>query len=664
MSEMLQQPDLSAWKLVLEDEAAGSQVFTITKDTTLIGRALTTDIPLDDARISRHHVRLTRRGEQLLVEDLNSVNGTLVNNQAITWPYLLKAGDIITVGPFNLRVEAPANYLPQSQLVTRAYTIPRAAPPPTGGRPWLLIGLAAGLLLLTLVGAVSVAWFLTRPAPLPPTAIPTAVALAGPTIVLNEVPDLEEPAILDRPQPIRVTATDPAGVSRLELWVNGRRLEEFNTPASQPANSLTAVWEWIPVALGEYSLEVRAYNRAGAVNLLPVASLTVVAPPATPTPRPTAAPVGIAESTSTALPDTATPAPAATSTVPPATPTPAGATFTVTAPGLNVRSGPGTGYSTLGLLQQGDVVPIVGQLDNGAGTWWQIRYSGSPDGLGWISGSSNFGQAGNTAVIPRVTAPVAVAATATRPPTPVVTETITPTQVISDSGVAYVRAPAGKTLLIASNRSFSNLPARLTLSGGKSVAGGRELDLVPGQDVEMVLEPDFYRALWSSSARDSFSRGADFTAGPDQVVVMWIKPEDGLTKTEFHSQLARGDAFPPLPVTATPEPVIPGYTAPPGKAILVVANRSVENHYGMVTLSGGTFGGGKEIKLDAGAQFALEIDPADDYRAVWTSPAVGGVNGGREFRVSAGEVILGWLLPERRQIFMQFPGQPPEQINN
>lgn len=47
---------------------------------------------------------------------------------------------------------------------------------------------------------------------------------------------------------------------------------------------------------------------------------------------------------------------------------------------LNVRSGPGTNFSTIGRLYSGESVPLVGR--NGAGSWLQVRLGNQK---GWVS---------------------------------------------------------------------------------------------------------------------------------------------------------------------------------------------------------------------------------------------------------------------------------------
>lgn len=51
--------------------------------------------------------------------------------------------------------------------------------------------------------------------------------------------------------------------------------------------------------------------------------------------------------------------------------------------GVNVRSGPGRDFDSLGLLNQNDVVSILGK--DSSGTWMKIDYPASADGTGWVA---------------------------------------------------------------------------------------------------------------------------------------------------------------------------------------------------------------------------------------------------------------------------------------
>ena len=63
-----------------------------------VGRTARADFILDAALVSRVHCRLTaERSHQLVVEDLGSTNGTIVNGQHVERA-VLKAGDTLTIG--------------------------------------------------------------------------------------------------------------------------------------------------------------------------------------------------------------------------------------------------------------------------------------------------------------------------------------------------------------------------------------------------------------------------------------------------------------------------------------------------------------------------------------------------------------------------------------
>ena len=70
-----------------------------------IGRTARADFIVDAALISRLHCRLTAdKSDQLVVEDLGSTNGTLVNGKKID-RVVLRAGDKLTVGRMEFQVQ-------------------------------------------------------------------------------------------------------------------------------------------------------------------------------------------------------------------------------------------------------------------------------------------------------------------------------------------------------------------------------------------------------------------------------------------------------------------------------------------------------------------------------------------------------------------------------
>ncbi len=70
-----------------------------------IGRAPECELVLKDSRVSRRHARLHARDGVLVLTDLGSTNGTLVNGHRVT-ELVLGAGDRIQIGETSLVVEA------------------------------------------------------------------------------------------------------------------------------------------------------------------------------------------------------------------------------------------------------------------------------------------------------------------------------------------------------------------------------------------------------------------------------------------------------------------------------------------------------------------------------------------------------------------------------
>ncbi len=71
-----------------------------------IGRALDNGLILDSSSVSRHHARLTQRGEHWTVEDLGSTHGTFVNGQRVQ-SSVLRPGDRLQLGEQILRLLDP-----------------------------------------------------------------------------------------------------------------------------------------------------------------------------------------------------------------------------------------------------------------------------------------------------------------------------------------------------------------------------------------------------------------------------------------------------------------------------------------------------------------------------------------------------------------------------
>lgn len=116
---------------------------------------------------------------------------------------------------------------------------------------------------------------------------------------------------------------------------------------------------------------------------------------------------------------------------------------------INVRSGPGTGFNSLGTLNPEDVVSLIGKDANG--TWLQIAYPPGPEGKGWVNAA--FVQAQGVESLPILTeagqaigtgTPTEIPAT----PTPTLVPAVTDNDSAENPIVSVTFAPSGTHTLI------------------------------------------------------------------------------------------------------------------------------------------------------------------------------------------------------------------------
>jgi pSer/pThr/pTyr-binding forkhead associated (FHA) protein len=82
----------------------GIEVIEIDHFPYVIGRHRDTDCSLPLAFISRQHCQFRQEMDQIVVQDLESYNGTYVNGRRITQPTTVQHGDEVSLGPLSFRV--------------------------------------------------------------------------------------------------------------------------------------------------------------------------------------------------------------------------------------------------------------------------------------------------------------------------------------------------------------------------------------------------------------------------------------------------------------------------------------------------------------------------------------------------------------------------------
>ncbi len=85
-----------AYLIVLAGSSVG-EMYKITDQSTVIGRGQQADIQVIDEGISRRHAEIMHRGDEIIIRDLGSTNGTYCNGDKIS-EHTLTDGDKIQVG--------------------------------------------------------------------------------------------------------------------------------------------------------------------------------------------------------------------------------------------------------------------------------------------------------------------------------------------------------------------------------------------------------------------------------------------------------------------------------------------------------------------------------------------------------------------------------------
>ena len=88
--------------LVLSFDGEMRKEFEIIKPRTSIGRRPYHDIAIDNLAVSGDHAAIVRVGNDLVLEDGGSTNGTLVNGAPVE-KHPLKHGDVIEIGKYHLK---------------------------------------------------------------------------------------------------------------------------------------------------------------------------------------------------------------------------------------------------------------------------------------------------------------------------------------------------------------------------------------------------------------------------------------------------------------------------------------------------------------------------------------------------------------------------------
>jgi len=74
-------------------------------DSATMGRAPSSEIPIEDPFASSAHARIFPRGQFMYIEDMGSTNGTYLNGRQLRRPEQLKTADTVRIGETEYRYQ-------------------------------------------------------------------------------------------------------------------------------------------------------------------------------------------------------------------------------------------------------------------------------------------------------------------------------------------------------------------------------------------------------------------------------------------------------------------------------------------------------------------------------------------------------------------------------
>jgi pSer/pThr/pTyr-binding forkhead associated (FHA) protein len=92
-------------------------------DKTTIGRMEGNTFQIAEPSVSSHHCEVLLRGNEVMVRDLDSTNGTYISGQKVT-ESTLKPGQILRLGQIEIRLETDASGTPEKAHFDRTMVIP------------------------------------------------------------------------------------------------------------------------------------------------------------------------------------------------------------------------------------------------------------------------------------------------------------------------------------------------------------------------------------------------------------------------------------------------------------------------------------------------------------------------------------------------------------
>jgi pSer/pThr/pTyr-binding forkhead associated (FHA) protein len=153
-------------RLVVLSEGLTGRSHELKAETTTIGRTEENTFQIPDPSVSSHHCEVILRGNEVVIRDQNSTNGTFINGQQIT-ESVLKPSQILRLGQVEVRLESEQAATSQKkQLLDHTQVVPQGIKMDelgqiaksgsrgfekksnTGTKVFIIVAVVAGILIL------------------------------------------------------------------------------------------------------------------------------------------------------------------------------------------------------------------------------------------------------------------------------------------------------------------------------------------------------------------------------------------------------------------------------------------------------------------------------------------------------------------------------------
>jgi predicted component of type VI protein secretion system len=112
--------------ILLKDASGAERLIPLDQPVLTVGREITCSIRLDSPYVSRQHARIEQQDGGVMLVDLGSRNGSLLNGERVEGSAPLSPGDVVTIADATLECLAES----ASDGTTRTFALPRARATP------------------------------------------------------------------------------------------------------------------------------------------------------------------------------------------------------------------------------------------------------------------------------------------------------------------------------------------------------------------------------------------------------------------------------------------------------------------------------------------------------------------------------------------------------